>query len=148
MFPYLRMRLMYICQKDSALPKTNCMALGKLLNLSKSALLICIVLSYKQFWESNKINDNIYYSCLADHRLSRWVSLLFQRRQVQRFYSLTLSFMRILEIWGLIFLVRILLGKADTSSYRPFRLWEKRESFEVSDTKVAVVENFDNVIAW
>lgn len=55
--------------------------------------------------------------------------------------------MRILEIWGLIFLVWILLGKADTSRYRPFRLWEKRESFEVSDTKVAVVENFDNVIA-
>lgn len=55
--------------------------------------------------------------------------------------------MKILEVWGLIFLVQILLGEADTSRYRPFRLWEKRRSFEVSDTKVADVEIFDNVIA-
>ena len=48
---------------------------------------------------------------------------------------------------GFIFLVWILLGEADVSRYRPFRLWEKREIFEVSDTKAAVVENFDNVIA-
>lgn len=73
--------------------------------------------------------------------------MLFQRRKAQRFYSLTLSFMKILEVWGLIFLVQILLGEADTSRYRPFRLWEKRGSFEVSDTKVADVEIFDNVIA-
>ena len=52
MFPYLHMRLMYICQKDPALSKTNCMASGKLLNLSKSTLLICIVLSYKHSFEN------------------------------------------------------------------------------------------------